>query len=97
MNAAGGGDLGWQDSLAPALQKAVTPLHPGEVAPDPLKLGQNTYLVRLMERDGGVAPAFTPAIADKIRERLAEEEAKKRLDDYLHTLYMKYPVKRFPL
>jgi parvulin-like peptidyl-prolyl isomerase len=97
MNAAGGGDLGWQDSLAPALQKAVAPLQPGQVAPAPMKLGKNTYLVRLMERDGGAAPDLTPDLAEKIRERLAEAEAKKRLDDYLHTLYMKYPVKRFPL
>lgn len=88
-------DLGWQTSLAPALQQIVSHLKPGEIYWESLPLGDSTYLVRLAERKGGRVTTLTPELADQIEDLLFSQAVEKNYRKYIETLYMKYPVRRF--
>ncbi len=94
MNAENGGDLGWQDAMVPKLQQVAEKLQPGELYDQVLDMG-NIYIVRLAEKRGGAVDALTPEIAEKITKILEDREAARRYDEYIQTLYLKYPVRRF--
>ncbi len=94
-NAQQGGDLGWLETMAPALQKVVDTLTPGEVAKSPLSLGNACYLIKLVDRKGGDTPTLTPELQEKIRKRLEDQAADQRLEEYKNTLFTKYPVRRY--
>ncbi len=95
VNAENGGDLGWQTSVAPGLQKVVEQLKVGEIYNGMLMLGNNAYIIRLAGKEGGATPTMTPEIKEKIRTELENQEAERRFQEYVSTLYMKYPVRRF--
>ncbi len=88
-------DLGWQTSLAPALQKIVGLLNPGEIYWKNLPLGDSTYLVRLAGRKGGLATTLTPELSEQIGDLLYSQAVEANYKKYIESLYMKYPVRRF--
>ena len=90
-----GGDLGWLETMAPALKEVVERLTPGEVAPAPLAMGKDIYLVRLADRQGGDSPALTREVQNAIRKILEDQQAAQRLEEYKKTLYTKYPLRRY--
>ncbi|MGN0867797.1 MAG: peptidylprolyl isomerase [Oligosphaeraceae bacterium] len=94
-NAQQGGDLGWLETMAPALQQVVDTLAPGEVADAPLSLGNAYYIIKLADRKGGNAPTLTPELQDTIRKLLEEQTAAQRLEEYKKTLVTKYPLRRY--
>lgn len=94
-NADNGGDLGWMDDIAPVLKKCVESLKQGETAKAPLELGNGLYIVRLLEKQGGTTPELTPEIKKQIKKTLVDAEAQKKRDEYIKTLYMKYPVRKY--
>ena len=94
MNAENGGDLGWQNAMAPKLQAVVEKLKPGQLYDGILDMG-SLYLVYLAEKEGGSADELTPAISEKVTKILEDQEAARRYNEYIQKLYLKYPVKRF--
>ena len=88
-------DLGWRTSLAPALQKVVALLKPGEIYWQNLLLGDSTYLVRLAGRKGGAATTLTPELSEQIEDILYAKAVEENYKKYIESLYMKYPVRRF--
>ncbi|MBR4125935.1 MAG: SurA N-terminal domain-containing protein [Victivallales bacterium] len=88
-------DLGWRTSLAPALQKVIGLLKPGEIYWENLPLGDSTYLVRLAGRKGGPVTNLTPELAEQIEDILFAKAAEANYKKYIESLYMKYPVQRF--
>ncbi|MBO7741816.1 MAG: SurA N-terminal domain-containing protein [Victivallales bacterium] len=94
MNPENGGDLGWQTSMAPVLQKVVDELKAGEVYNGMLNLGANTFVVKLAEKEEG-SSGLTPAVRERIRALLTAKAAEKNRRDYVATLNMKYPVRRY--
>lgn len=94
-NSENGGDIGWQTSMAPKLQEVVDSLQPGELYDGMLMIGENAYIVRLMDREGGDTPLLTDEIQAGIRAALEAEIAAERYREYVKTLYLKYPVRRF--
>ena len=88
-------DLGWRTSLAPALEKVVALLKPGEIYWENLLIGDSTYLVRLADRKGGPAKTLTNDIAAQIEDLLFAQDAEANYKKYIKSLYMKYPVRRF--
>ncbi|MBQ4480284.1 MAG: peptidyl-prolyl cis-trans isomerase [Victivallales bacterium] len=91
----GAADLGWQTSLAPALQKIVNLLRPGEIYWQSLSLGDSTYLVRLVDRKGGPATTLTHERHDEIEQLLYAKAVEANYKKYIERLYMKFPVRRF--
>lgn len=94
-SAENGGDLGWMTSMAPALEKEILPLQPGNVVQNDIVIGNSVYIVRLMEREGGQAVEMTPDIQKKIKTILEDLEAEQKQEKYLQSLTMKYPVRRY--
>jgi len=90
-----GGDLGWMSSMAPALEKEILPLNAGQVGPNNLEIGSSVYLVKLMEREGGEEVELTTDIQKKIKRLLEDQESDRRREEYLQSLTMKYPVRRY--
>ena len=88
-------DLGWRTSLAPALQKVVALLKPGEIYWQNLLLGDSTYMVRLAGRKGGAATTLTPELSEQIEDLLFAQAVEENYKKYIESLYMKYPVRRF--
>ena len=87
--------MGWRTSLAPALQKVIGLLKPGEIYWENLPLGDSTYLVRLAGCKGGPVTNLTPELAEQIEDILFAKAAEANYKKYIESLYMKYPVQRF--
>ena len=94
-NAEEGGDLGWMESMNPALAKAVDSLKAGECSEEPVLVGSNAYLVKLVGREGGEMPELTPELRRQIKKRVENEISAERLEEYKKTLMTKYPVRRY--
>lgn len=94
-NASEGGDLGWMDSIAPALEKCLAKLKPGEISSEDLELGSGIYIVKLLENQGGGDAELTPEIKKEIKKILVDIEANRKREEYIKTLYMKYPIRRY--
>ena len=94
MNPENGGDLGWQTSMAPALQKVVEEMKKGEIYNGMLNIGTNTFVVKLMDREEGTS-GLNSDTRTQIISILTEDVAAKRRKEYLNTLNMKYPVRRY--
>ena len=94
-NAAGGGDLGWMDSMAPALEALVKSMKPGTVALRDLEIGNSIYIVKLLAREGGEKAQLTQEIKKQIRQLLEDQTAQQKKEEYIKTLYMKYPVRKY--
>ncbi|MCQ2396978.1 MAG: peptidylprolyl isomerase [Lentisphaeria bacterium] len=94
-NAAEGGDLGWMDALAPSLEKCVVALKQGETATEGLEIGNGIYIVKLLEKQGGGKAELTAEIKKQIKKTLEDAESQKRREEYIKSLYMKYPVRKY--
>lgn len=96
LNEKNGGDMDWQSSFAPEMMAVVRSLQPGKVYPGVLSLGGNSFLLKLTDYDSGKATAEERRrqLAE-IRNRLVDEEARRRYDEYIRNLNLKYPVRRF--
>jgi len=93
-NAAGGGDQGWQEALAPILENLVAKMSVGETNPNPVAIGGNQYLVKLLERhQGGIRP-LDAAIKEQISNILTVEESNRRYQQFIRELYVRFPVVR---
>ena len=89
-----GGDQGWMTSPAPKLLEVLEKLNPGQVAMNPLNLGQSIYLVKLIDKADGGVPKLDDTLKQNIRQYLEKAAEKKRYEAYIRTLYVKYPVRR---
>ncbi len=94
-NAEEGGDLGWMESMNPALAKAVDSLNVGECNEEPVLVGSNAYLVKLVGKEGGELPELTPELRQRIKKAIENEISAERLEEYKKTLMTKYPVRRY--
>lgn len=94
-NAEEGGDLGWMESMNPALAKAVDSLNVGECNEEPVLVGSNAYLVKLVGKEGGELPELTPELRQRIKKAIENEIFAERLEEYKKTLMTKYPVRRY--
>lgn len=94
-NAEEGGDLGWMESMNPALDKAVDGLKVGECNEEPVLVGSNAYLVKLVGKEGGELPELTPELRQRIKKAIENEISAERLEEYKKTLMTKYPVRRY--
>lgn len=94
-NAEEGGDLGWMESMNPALDKAVDSLNVGECNEEPVLVGSNAYLVKLVGKEGGELPELTPELRQRIKKAIENEISAERLEEYKKTLMTKYPVRRY--
>lgn len=94
-NAEEGGDLGWMESMNPALGKAVDGLKVGECNEEPVLVGSNAYLVKLVGKEGGELPELTPELRQRIKKAIENEISAERLEEYKKTLMTKYPVRRY--
>lgn len=94
-NAEEGGDLGWMESMNPALAKAVDNLKVGECNEEPVLVGSNAYLVKLVGKEGGELPELTPELRQRIKKAIESEISAERLEEYKKTLMTKYPVRRY--
>lgn len=94
-NAEEGGDLGWMESMNPALAKAVDSLKVGECNEEPVFVGSNAYLVKLVGKEGGELPELTPELRQRIKKAIENEISAERLEEYKKTLMTKYPVRRY--
>lgn len=94
-NAEEGGDLGWMESMNPALAKAVDSLKVGECNEVPVLVGSNAYLVKLVGKEGGELPELTPELRQRIKKAIENEISAERLEEYKKTLMTKYPVRRY--
>lgn len=94
-NAEEGGDLGWMESMNPALAKAVDGLKVGECNEEPILVGSNAYLVKLVGKEGGELPELTPELRQRIKKAIENEISAERLEEYKKTLMTKYPVRRY--
>ena len=94
-NAEEGGDLGWMESMNPALAKAVDSLKVGECNEEPVLVGSNAYLVKLVGKEGGELPELTPELRQRIKKAIENEISAERLEEYKKTLMTKYPVRRY--
>lgn len=94
-NAEEGGDLGWMESMNPALAKAVDSLNVGECNEEPVLVGSNAYLVKLVGKEGGALPELTPELRQRIKKAIENEISAERLEEYKKTLMTKYPVRRY--
>lgn len=94
-NAEEGGDLGWMESMNPALAKTVDGLKVGECNEEPVLVGSNAYLVKLVGKEGGELPELTPELRQRIKKAIENEISAERLEEYKKTLMTKYPVRRY--
>ena len=94
-NAAGGGDLGWMDSMAPALEALVKNMKPGTIAKEDLGIGNSIYIVKLLEKEEGFQTQLTSEVKKQIKQILEDQTAQQRKEEYIRTLYMKYPVRKY--
>ena len=94
-NAEEGGDLGWMESMNPALAKAVDSLKVGEGNEEPVLVGSNAYLVKLVGKEGGELPELTPELRQRIKKAIENEISAERLEEYKKTLMTKYPVRKY--
>lgn len=94
MNPENGGDLGWQTSMTPALQKVVEELKAGEIYNGMLNIGANTFVVKLTDKEEGNS-GLNEETRQRIVDILTAEIAEKRRKEYFDTLNMKYPVRRY--
>ena len=94
-NAEEGGDLGWMESMNPALAKAVDSLKVGECNEEPGLVGSNAYLVKLVGKEGGELPELTPELRQRIKKAIENEISAERLEEYKKTLMTKYPVRKY--
>lgn len=94
-NAEEGGDLGWMESMNPALAKAVDSLKVGECNEEPVLVASNAYLVKLVGKEGGELPELTPELRQRIKKAIENEISAERLEEYKKTLMTKYPVRRY--
>ena len=94
-NAEEGGDLGWMESMNPALAKAVDSLKVGECNEEPVLVGSNAYLVKLVGKEGGELPELTPELRQRIKKAIENEISAERLEEYKKTLRTKFPVRRY--
>ena len=94
-NAEEGGDLGWMESMNPALAKAVDSLKVGECNEEPVLVGSNAYLVKLVGKEGGELPELTPELRQRIKKAIENEISVERLEEYKKTLMTKYPVRKY--
>jgi parvulin-like peptidyl-prolyl isomerase len=94
MNPENDGDLGWQTSMTPALQKVVEELKAGEIYNGMLNIGANTFVVKLTDKEEGNS-GLNEETRQRIVDILTAEIAEKRRKEYFDTLNMKYPVRRY--
>lgn len=95
MNGSEGGCLGWQREMAPALQKIVDGLKPGEVAPQPLELGNSFYVVKLDDYKPASVATLTPEVKANIKYILTKQIEKQKYEQLFDDLAKKYNVIRF--
>ncbi|MBR0459978.1 MAG: SurA N-terminal domain-containing protein [Victivallales bacterium] len=93
-NAENGGDQGWMPALVPKLQEEVDKMQSGQTSAHLIDIGSSYYIVQLIAHEKGGVPELDAPLKEKIREILRKQEEKRRYDEYLRTLYMKYPVSR---
>ncbi len=93
-NAENGGDQGWMPALVPKLQEAVDKMQPGQTGAHLIDIGSSYYIVQLIAHEKGGVPELDATLKEQIREILLRQEEKRRYDEFVRTLYMKYPVSR---
>lgn len=93
-NAENAGDQGWLDSPHPELKKAVENLDKGQVSPAKCTIGNNLYIVKLVDVVGRGVPKLDDKLKDSIRQKLTQEEEQVRYRQYIKELHMKYAVRR---
>ena len=81
--------------MNPALAKAVDGLKVGECNEEPVLVGSNAYLVKLVGKEGGELPELTPELRQRIKKAIENEISAERLEEYKKTLMTKYPVRRY--
>ena len=93
-NAAGGGDQGWLSDIDQRLVNAVTNMERGQVATKPIDFEKSVFFVQLIDYEKGGVPELTSQLRDDIRKTLEKAEEKRRYDDYMRDLRMRFPVRR---
>ena len=93
-NAENGGDQGWMVRVNEQLLEVIDKMEPGQTWPRPIDLGYNIYFLHVNEIDGGGIPELTNELRKTIKEKLFKLEEKKKYDDFIKQLTMKYPVRR---
>jgi len=92
-----GGDRGWQETTkyGDKLIAIIAQLTPGAVSQEPLKMGDDAYIVRLAERRGGGEAKLDADLQQKIQDILSQTEDKTRYRSLINELRQKYFVKVF--
>ncbi len=97
MNAAEGGIQEWKrlEDMDERLRSLTAGLAPGAVCPEALRLGRNTYIVRLADRKAGGVRPLDEALQQEIEDQLRRAEENRRYEQFLAELRSKYAVKDF--
>ncbi|MGI5925308.1 MAG: SurA N-terminal domain-containing protein [Lentisphaeria bacterium] len=93
-NAADGGDQGWLSDINQRLIDAVSNMTKGQVTPTPIDFERSVFFVQLIDYEKGGVPELTPELREDIRKTLQKVEEKRRYDNYMRDLRMRFPVRR---
>lgn len=90
--AAKGGYLDWVEAANanPKFKALVSSLSTGEVAPDVLELGGNTYVVRLAGHEAGGSHSLDDNVYKAIEEKLERVEESRRYREFMDKLKNKH-------
>jgi peptidyl-prolyl cis-trans isomerase SurA len=82
-NALKGGDLGWRrgDEIPSVFAEAVPQLSVGQVS-EPIRSPSGFHLVKLIQRQGGVASGDDQAQRDRVRQRLFQRKVGDELESW---------------
>lgn len=93
-NAADGGDQGWLSDINQRLVNAVSDMTKGQVTATPIDFERSVFFVQLIDYEKGGVPELTPELRGDIRKTLQKAEEKRRYDNYMRDLRMRFPVRR---
>lgn len=93
-NAADGGDQGWLSDINQRLFDAVSNMAKGQVTSAPIDFEKSIFFVQLIDYEKGGIQELTSRLREDIRKTLQKAEEKRRYDDYMRDLRMRFPVRR---